>query len=361
MQALEMSERTDPKPAYPNVQCAVPLSDGEYITLAHGAGGRAMRDLIEGVFAAAFSPCGLQAQRDAALVQTNGARLAFTTDSFVVKPLQFPGGDIGSLAVYGTVNDLAMQGARPLWLSAAFIIEEGFSISLLRDIVASMREAAERTGVAIVTGDTKVLERGKGDGLFINTAGVGIVEHCLELGPERIRDGDAVLLNGDLGRHGIAVMAAREGFAFESVLNSDLAPLSEITSALLDSGVEVHCMRDLTRGGLASALNEIAHTAHLRIALDEPTLPVSEPVRGVCELLGLDPLYVANEGRFVAVVRGADAGRALDVLRSTPLGTDACIIGRVAGDAPPPVTIRTALGVERILDMLSGDQLPRIC
>ena len=344
-----------------DLQCPVPHYADERITMAHGAGGRAMRRLINEVFVGAFSESGLQAQLDAAVLETSGPRLAFTTDAFVVKPLRFPGGDIGSLAVYGTANDLAMQGARPMWISVAFIIEEGFPISALREIVLSMRQAAERIAVKIVTGDTKVVERGKADGVFITTSGIGIIENPVSLGPMYVREGDIVILNGDLGRHGIAVMTAREELGLETIIQSDLAPLWEATRALLTADVAIHCMRDLTRGGLSSALNEIAQEAGCRILLDEAAIPVSEPVRGACELLGLDPLYVANEGRFIMFIRPEESGRALSLLRAAPQGKDACVIGRVFASTHPQVAAKTILGVERILDMLSGDQLPRIC
>jgi hydrogenase expression/formation protein HypE len=341
--------------------CPIPRQDNERITMAHGAGGRAMGRLIDDVFVAVFSACGLQAQLDAAILEMGVSRLAFTTDAFVVKPLRFPGGDIGSLAVYGTANDLAMQGARPVWISAAFIIEEGFPIHELREFVASMRQAAERIEISIVAGDTKVVERGKADGLYVTTAGIGIIERPVALGPTYVREGDIVILNGDLGRHGVAVMSAREELGLKTDVESDLAPLSEATQVLLAANVGIHCMRDLTRGGLASALNEIAQDASCRILLDEAAIPVSEPVRGACELLGLDPSYVANEGRFVLFVSPEESGRALSLLRTTLHGKDACVIGRVFASSRPQVAAKTILGVERILDMLTGEQLPRIC
>lgn len=356
-----MDGAAEERPGKAAPQCPIPRQDDARITMAHGAGGRAMGRLIEDVFVAAFSACGLQAQLDAAILEVGESRLAFTTDAFVVKPLRFPGGDIGTLAVYGTANDLAMQGARPAWISAAFIIEEGFPISDLREIVASMRLAAERIEICIVAGDTKVVERGKADGLYISTAGIGIIERSVALGPTYVREGDVVILNGDLGRHGVAVMSAREELGLKSDVESDLAPLSEATQVLLAANAGIHCMRDLTRGGLSSALNEIARDANCRILLDEAAIPVSEPVRGACELLGLDPYYVANEGRFVVFVSPDKSRRALGLLRTMPQGKDACVIGRVFASTHPQVWAKTILGVERILDMLTGEQLPRIC
>ena len=276
-------------------------------------------------------------------------------------PLFFPGGNIGSLAVYGTVNDLAMCGATPLYLSAGFIIEEGLETATLCRIVESMRDAAGRSSVKLVTGDTKVVDRGKGDGIFINTAGIGWVKHDLVIHPKSIRPGDRILLNGDLGRHGIAIMAAREGLAFEADIESDLAPLAEPVMKLLNEGLSIHCLRDLTRGGLAGALNEIANVSGAHIRIDEKKVPVPENVRGACEILGLDPLYVANEGRFITFVQASDADRALSILRSHPLGRQAAIIGEVEAANEGLVTMTGILGTRRILDALSGEQLPRIC
>ncbi len=342
-------------------QCPMPRSDHAHIQLAHGGGGRLMHELIEHVFRSAFSSDALDAQHDAAEFEIAGARLAMSTDSYVVHPLEFPGGDIGSMAVHGTVNDLAMSGARPLYLSVGFIIEEGLAIATLQRITQSMAEAATACGVRIVTGDTKVVDRGKGDGVFINTAGVGIVEHGMVITPPSVRPGDAVLLSGDIGRHGIAIMAVREGLAFESEIRSDSAPLIESVQSLIRSGIEAHCLRDLTRGGLATALNEIAMTANVAIKIDERAVPVGDAVRGACEILGLDPLYVACEGRMIAFVPAADAERSLECLRAGPGGAHAAVIGSVADAPPGRVTLRSAIGAQRILDMLSGEQLPRIC
>jgi hydrogenase expression/formation protein HypE len=332
------------------------------IQLAHGGGGRLTQQLIERVFEPAFANPALAARHDGALLAVPaGARLAFTTDSHVVSPLFFPGGDIGRLAVCGTVNDLAMCGARPRWLSAGFILEEGLPLETLGRVVRSMGEAARAAGVTIVTGDTKVVERGKGDGLYVNTAGIGTIEHALTIGPAAVRAGDVVVLSGDIGRHGMAIMAQREGLAFESTIESDCAALWPAVEALFAAGVEVHCLRDLTRGGLATAVIEIAETARLAVALDETAVAVSEPVRGACEMLGLDPFYVANEGRFVAFVPAAQAGGALAVLQRFAPEGGAARIGEVRAAPAGEVTLRSVVGVERILDRLSGEQLPRIC
>jgi hydrogenase expression/formation protein HypE len=322
-----------------------------------------MHGLLDRVILPSFAGPLTEAQHDGATFQVEGARLAFTTDSHVVRPLFFPGGDIGTLAVNGTVNDLAMCGARPLYLSAGFILEEGLPMDTLWRVVQSMSQAAQDAGVQIVTGDTKVVDRGKADGIFINTAGVGSVRQDLAIGPRSVRPGDVVLISGDIGRHGVAIMAAREGLDFETEIRSDCAPLNGIVMCLLDAGVQVHCMRDLTRGGLASALVEISQAGDVQIEIEELAVPVSEEVQGACELLGLDPLQVANEGRFVAFVAPQDAGRALAAMRAHPLGSQAAIIGRVAAGAGnhPLVTMRSIIGASRIVDMVSGEQLPRIC
>lgn len=342
--------------------CPIPPTEHAEITLAHGGGGRLTQQLIDRVFAPAFRNAALDARLDGALLSAPaGGRLAFTTDTHVVSPLFFAGGDIGSLAVTGTLNDLAMCGARPAWLSAGFIIEEGFPVETLTRVVQSMAAVAREAGVAIVTGDTKVVERGKGDGLYINTAGIGWVEHAGTIGPAAARAGDAVLLSGDVGRHGMAILAQREGLAFESPIVSDCAPLWPAVAALLDGGIDLHCLRDLTRGGLATALIEIAETGRCAIGIEEAAVPVTEPVRGACEILGLDPFYVANEGRFVAFVPAAQADAALAILAQTAPGGAPVRIGAVRDGAPGQVTLRSLVGVERILDRLSGEQLPRIC
>ncbi len=348
----------------PKLECPLPLREYPQVLLAHGGGGRLMHKLIDG-FLEAFRSSKLEEHHDGAVLPLpDGTRLAFTTDSYVVSPLVFPGGDIGKLAVYGTVNDLAMCGARPLYLSVGLILEEGLPMETLWQIVASMREAAGRAGVEIVTGDTKVVDKGKGDGLFVNTAGIGLVPPGVSIGPRRVGPGDAVLLSGDIGRHGIAILAVREGLEFETRIESDCAPLHGLVRKLLDAGVEVHCLRDLTRGGLASALVEIAQSARVQIELDEGAIPVRPDVRAACEVLGLDPLYVANEGRFVAVVAARDAEQALRLLREDPLGEDAQLIGHVRAsddDLQGLVTLKTEIGATRVVDLLSGEQLPRIC
>ncbi|MBX9582712.1 MAG: hydrogenase expression/formation protein HypE [Gemmataceae bacterium] len=320
-----------------------------------------MRRLIDEVFRPAFADPALDAQHDGAVLPAGPHRLAFTTDASVVRPLFFPGGDIGSLAVNGTVNDLAMSGARPLYLSAAFVIEEGLPVETLRRVAASMKLAVDAAGVRVVTGDTKVVDRGKGDGLYLSTAGVGAVEHDRDIGPAAVRPGDAVLLSGDIGRHGMAVMAVREGLGFETPIESDCAPVAAPVLALLAAGVDVRCLRDPTRGGLAAALTEVAEVAGVRVHVEEAAIPVSEPVRGACEVLGLDPLAVACEGRFVAFVAAGDADRALAVLRGYPVSAGACRIGTVEAGADGLVTITSTVGTRRIIDVGSGEQLPRIC
>jgi len=341
--------------------CPIPIQQYPHVLMAHGGGGRLMHQLIGKMFLAAFRNPILETQHDAAVVELTGKRIAFTTDSYVVRPISFPGGDIGSMAVYGTVNDLAMAGARPLYLSAAFILEEGLPMETLWRVVCSMRDAAQRCGVQIVTGDTKVVDKGKGDGLFINTAGIGVIEHKQKIAPQNVRPGDVILVNGDLGRHGMAIMAVREGLQFESAIESDSAPVADSVLELLRAGIEIHCLRDLTRGGLASALNEIAETARVRIEVAEKAVPVREDVHAACEMLGLDPLHVACEGRFIVFVAAKDAERALQIMRGHATGAGAAAIGKVIESASPLVTLKSAIGVNRILDTPSGEQLPRIC
>jgi hydrogenase expression/formation protein HypE len=344
-----------------STSCPILQSDYAQILLAHGGGGRLMHRLIEQTIVPAFRNPVLDVRHDSAVLDVDGARLAFTTDGYVVRPLFFPGGDIGSLAVNGTVNDLAMSGARPLYLSAGFVLEEGLPVETLQRILASMKRAADAAEVQIVTGDTKVVDRGKGDGIFITTAGVGRIDHALAIAPTSVRPGDAVLLSGDIGRHGMAIMAVREGLEFETTIESDCAPLSGLVADLLSAGIEVHCLRDLTRGGLGSALIEIAEAAKVGIHIREAAIPVEEEVRGACEILGFDPLYVANEGRFACVLPARDADRALGILAAHPLGKAAAHIGTVRDSADAFVTLESRIGATRIVDMLSGEQLPRIC
>jgi hydrogenase expression/formation protein HypE len=341
--------------------CPLPLPSSDQVLLGHGSGGKLSADLMRDVFLAAFHNRVLDRLDDQAIVEIDGLRLAFTTDSFVVKPLFFPGGDIGSLAVHGTVNDLAMGGAKPLFLSAAFIIEEGFSMEALRRVVYSLQQAAANAGVQVITGDTKVVEKGSGDGLFINTSGLGVVANHVRLSADQARPGDRVLLSGPIGEHGIAILAQREGLEFESTIESDSAPLHTLVEAMLAASTRIHSMRDPTRGGLSSALNEIAAQAKVGIEIDERAIPVREEVKGACELLGLDPLYVANEGKLVAIVAPEAAEDVLAAMRGHPLGKDAGIIGTVNAAHPRFVTMRTMIGPTRVVDMLAGDQLPRIC
>ena len=375
-----------------NSTCPIPISQYPHVLMAHGGGGRLMHQLLEDVFGKAFSNPILDARHDSAqfTIPMRGCdapshegkkaevgdeaspapfatrasqppRLAMTTDSYVVRPIFFPGGDIGSMAIYGTVNDLAMSGARPLYLSCGFIIEEGLPMEILLRVVCSMRDAATKCGVQIITGDTKVVDKGKGDGLFINTTGIGVIDHEQNITPQNVQPGDAVIVSGDLGRHGMAIMAVREGLAFESAIESDSAPIHEVVLQVLKAGIEIHCLRDLTRGGLASALNEIAEAAGVKIAVEEKSIPVREDVHAACEMLGLDPLHVANEGRFVAFIAAKDSERALQILRCHEVSAGAALIGKVVEKAAPLVTLRSAIGASRILDMPSGEQLPRIC
>ncbi len=343
-----------------NLSCPIPLEQYPNVLLAHGGGGRLMHQLINRLFVSTFQSFGVQ--HDSAVLNLPTGKIAITTDSYVIHPLFFPGGDIGSLSVYGTVNDLAMSGARPLYLSAGFILEEGLPMETLWRVVQSMQKAAESAGVRIVTGDTKVVDRGKGDGIFINTTGVGIIEHEQLIVPTAVEPGDVILLNGDIGRHGIAIMAVREGLEFETTIESDSAPCSSLVLELLAQGIEIHCLRDLTRGGLASALNEIAIAGGVTISIKETRISVREDVGGACEILGFDPLYVANEGRFIAFVPEINADQALKIMQSCDHSSG--IIGRVTGKSRKSlglVTMESKIGTTRIIDMLSGEQLPRIC
>jgi len=338
-----------------------PLLRDERITLAHGAGGKATHDLVGALFLAELENDALAALADSAVVAPPAGRLALTTDSYVVRPLVFPGGDIGELAVNGTVNDLAVVGARPLWLSAGFVLEEGLPVSDLRRIVGSMAAAAGRADVIVVAGDTKVVERGKADGLYITPSGVGVLEHDLTLEPSRVRPGDRVLLSGTLADHGMAVMIARGDLRLEGDVESDTAPVHELAAALLRLGGGVRWMRDPTRGGLATALNELAAHSGLAVRMRETALPVRAPVAAACEILGIDPLYVANEGKLVAVVAPDVADDALVRLRAHELGAEAVEIGIVEAEPEAMVLLDTALGGSRIVDVLVGDPLPRIC
>ncbi|MGH4024636.1 MAG: hydrogenase expression/formation protein HypE [Pseudonocardiaceae bacterium] len=332
------------------------------ITLAHGAGGKASQSLIEAIFLDAFRNPQLEPLDDAASLTIGATQLAFTTDSYVVSPLFFPGGDIGDLAVNGTVNDLAVSGATPMHLSAGFILEEGFPVEDLRRIVASMKSAAEAAGVSIVTGDTKVVQRGKADGCYINTAGVGLLNSDLTLGVSTVRPGDAVIVSGPVGEHGMTVMLARGELDIEAELISDTAPVHSLVQGLLDAvGPGVRAMRDATRGGVATILNEVAKAANVAVVVDEEAVPVRPEVRGACELLGIDPLYVACEGRIVIFVDPAAADAAVAALQAHPLGAGATNVGRVADDPPGLVLLKTGFGGTRIIDLLVGDPLPRIC
>jgi hydrogenase expression/formation protein HypE len=343
------------------LSCPLPITDYPTVTLAHGGGGKLMHQLIEKMILPAFDCPLLEARHDGAVFELGGARLAFTTDSYVVHPLFFPGGDIGSLAINGTVNDLSMCGARPVYLSCGLILEEGLPMETLWAVVQSLKQSAEIAGVQLVTGDTKVVDRGKGDGVFINTAGVGLVEHKLTIAPSSVRAGDVVLLSGDLGQHGIAIMAMRQGLEFESQIKSDCAPLNGAVQKLISGNVEVHCLRDLTRGGLGTTLIEIAEATGLQIVIDEAKIPVRDDVAGACEVLGFDPLYLANEGRMIVFVPESEAAHALELLRASQHTSGAVAIGRVLEERGGLVKMNSRIGTTRIIDMLSGEQLPRIC
>lgn len=341
--------------------CPVPFLDYTEVLLGHGSGGKLTADLVEKLFLPAFRNSYLEKLDDQAVVTVNGSRLAFTTDSFVVTPIFFPGGDIGRLAVNGTVNDLAMSGARPLYLSAAFILEEGLPLADLQRIVRSMQEACETAGVILVTGDTKVVNRGSGDKVFINTSGMGIIERDLLISADRANVGDKIILSGSIADHGMAVMSKREGLEFENEILSDTAPLNSLVEAMLEASQEIHCLRDPTRGGIATTLNEIVRRSNVGIVLDEKRIPIREDVKGACEILGIDPLYVANEGKLVAVVDREEAEKVLDRMRGHRDGKEAQIIGEVVAEHPRMVVMRTGIGGTRIVDLMMGEQLPRIC
>ncbi len=337
------------------------LSITDRVLLAHGSGGELSRDLVDQLFVKKFRNEFLDPLDDAAALEIGGSRLAFTTDSYVVTPLFFPGGDIGKLAVCGTVNDLSMSGARPLYLSAGFIIEEGFPISSLEKITASMQKTAAEAGVKIVTGDTKVVNRGGADGLFINTAGIGVIPEGVEISASHARPGDQVLLSGSIGDHGIAILSSREGLQFSTTLESDCAPLNSLVAAMIAASNKIRCLRDPTRGGLSGTLNELARQSGVGIWVEEKRIPVKEEVRGACELLGFDPFILANEGKLVAVVAAEAAEPILREMKNHPLGQGAAMIGEVREDPHGKVILRTPIGSTRIMDMLVGEPLPRIC
>jgi hydrogenase expression/formation protein HypE len=349
---------TDPKSL---LSCPMPLEHGDIVQMAHGGGGRKTSALVEGLFLPAFRNDLLEPLADGAVLPLEGGRIAVSTDSFVVRPIFFPGGDIGSLAIHGTANDLAMCGAEPILFTAALILEEGFPMADLRRIVESMADAARRAGAPIVTGDTKVVDRGKGDGIYVNTTGVGRVRPGIDVGPRNARPGDAILVSGPIGDHGIAVMVRREGIELETALRSDSGLVGPAVRALLDAVPETRVLRDPTRGGLATALVEVAGSAGVAVEIRERDVPVRPEVRGASELLGFDPLYVACEGRFVAFVPGEKADMALAAIRSTEAGKDAALVGRVTEGEPGRVVLVTSIGSRRIVEKLSGEQLPRIC
>jgi len=342
--------------------CPLPISSHDTIQLAHGSGGKIMNDLVQKLFLWAFDNNELNRQDDNAVIKINGNRFTFTTDSFVVDPIFFPDSDIGELAVNGTINDISIGGAVPLYLSVGLIIEEGFPLEDLRKIVVSIKNAAHRAGISVVTGDTKVVNKGKGDKIFINTSGIGVIKHNFKIGPEYIKPGDMIIINGGIAEHGIAVLSKREGLTFETTVISDTAPLNDLIAKIVETGAEsVHAMRDPTRGGVAATLNEFAASSNVGIRIIEDKIPVKEPVRGACEILGFDPLYVANEGKLVVVASKEKADAVLNAMRGHPLGKEAAIIGDVISESPGMVSMQTGIGGWRIIDMPVGEQLPRIC
>jgi hydrogenase expression/formation protein HypE len=341
--------------------CPLPITNYKEIVLAHGSGGKLSHQLMEKLVLPQFRNELLAPLHDGAIFSISGQRVAFSTDSYVVNPIFFPGGDIGKLAVHGTVNDLAMCGARPLYLSVGFILEEGTPMEDFWRIVQSMREAATAAGVMLVTGDTKVVDRGKADKIFINTSGIGVIPDGVNIAPARAQVGDKIIMSGAMAVHGIAIMSVREGLEFESEIASDTAPLNGLVETILAASKDVHVLRDPTRGGITSALTEIAQAAKVGMILNEDAIPISEEVKGACEILGLDPLYVANEGKLLAIVAASDTDRVLAAIRSHPLGREAAIIGQVTDDHPGFVMMKTRVGGKRVVDMLSGEQLPRIC
>ncbi len=345
----------------PGEACPAPILEHKQIVLGHGSGGKLTQDLIEGLFLPNFNNAYLAQLDDQAVLEVNGSRLAFTTDSFVVTPIFFPGGDIGRLAINGTLNDLAMSGATPRFIAAAFILEEGLAAEDLTRIVESMRQAAQEAGVLLVTGDTKVVNRGKGDQIFITTTGLGMLERSVKISSSQARAGDRILLSGTIGDHGMAIMSRREGLEFEGPIESDTAALHTLVASMLEASEEIHCLRDPTRGGVATILNEIAARSQVGMELDGRSVPVRESVKGACEILGLDPLYVANEGKLVAIVAAGAADAVLERMRSHPLGGDACCIGEVVAAHPRRVLVKTEIGGTRVLDVMLGEPLPRIC
>jgi hydrogenase expression/formation protein HypE len=340
--------------------CPVPIQPTDMIVLGHGSGGKLSHDLINRLFLPELGKAAPRALDDAAVVTLNGQRIAMTTDSHVVSPLFFPGGDIGKLAICGTVNDLAMVGAKPYALTCGFVVEEGLSFEILQRVVQSMRDSAAEAGVFIAAGDTKVVQRGGADRLFINTSGIGLVEPNVDISGTNAKVGDVLIVSGTLGDHGIAVMSAREGLGFTTDLQSDVAPLNHLVHAMLETG-EVHVLRDPTRGGLATTLNEIAKQSNVVIELQDPQIPVKPQVRAACEMLGFDPLYVANEGKLIAFVKAEDAEKILGVMKQTPYGSEAVVIGKVIDQGKSQVRLKTAIGGTRLVDMLPGEMLPRIC
>jgi len=348
-------------PDFTSWVCPAPLRDSPAIVMGHGGGGAMSAELVEHLFLPAYGDAADAELGDSAVVALAGGRLAFSTDSFVVKPMFFPGGTIGDLAVNGTVNDLAMSGARPMVLSTAFILEEGTALTDLGRIAESLGAAARTAGVRLVTGDTKVVDRGSGDGVFINTAGIGVLEDGVDIRPDRARAGDVVIVSGDIGVHGVAVMSCREGLQFGTTVESDTAPLHGLVATMLGTGADVHVLRDPTRGGVAASLNEIGRAAKVGVALDEPDLPIPDAVKDACGLLGLDPLYVANEGKLLAIVPAGDADRVLGAMHGHELGRGARAIGRCVDEHPGMVVARTGLGGTRVVDLPIGEQLPRIC
>ncbi len=353
--------KSEALPEVAGVSCPIPISDYPRVLMAHGGGGRLSQQIVKSMIAPQFANEFLAPLHDGAIFTIGGSRIAFSTDSYVVSPIVFPGGDIGELAVNGTVNDLAMCGARPLYLSAAFVIEEGFAMNDLWRVILSMKTAAAKAGVLLVTGDTKVVDRGKGDKIYVNTSGIGVIREGIKVGSQGAQVGDVVILSGEIAVHGVAIMSVREELAFESPIVSDTAALNDLVECMLEVSPEIHVLRDPTRGGVASALNEIADSSHVGVNIRQNSIPLSEPVRGACEILGLDPLYVANEGKLLAFVPPADAKNLLACMKQHPLARHAAIIGEVVPDHPGTVLMRTSIGGTRVVDMLSGEQLPRIC